>query len=51
MRVLLLLLLLRLEIVEQDCAFLRLLTPVADDHAGAVDDFASVTFAVEHACR
>lgn len=43
-------LLLGLEVVEQDAAFLRLLAPVAYDHAGAVDDFASVAFAVENAC-
>ena len=40
-----------LEIVEQDGTFLGLLTPVADDNAGAVDYFSGVTFAVEHTWR
>ena len=44
-------LLLGLEIVEQDGALLALLAPVADDDAGAVDDFAGVAFAVEHTCK
>ena len=44
------LLLLGLEVVEEDGAFLRLLAPVADDDAGAVDDFAGIAFAVEDAC-
>ena len=43
------LLLLGLEIVEQNRAFLRFLAPIADDDAGAVDDFAGVALAVEHA--
>lgn len=38
-----------LEIVEQDGSLLRFLAPVTDDDAGAVDDFASVPFAVESA--
>lgn len=42
-------LLLSLEVVQQDVALLRLLTPVADDNARAVDDLAGVALAVEHA--
>ncbi len=40
-------LLLRLEVVEQDVALLRLLTPVTNDDAGTVDDFARVALSVE----
>lgn len=40
-------LLLGLEVVEEDRALLGLLTPVADDHAAAVDDLAGVTLTVE----
>ena len=40
-------LLLRLEVVEQDVALLRLLTPVANDDAGTVDDFARVALSIE----
>lgn len=43
-------LLLGLEVVEEDGALLRLLTPVADDDAGAVDDLAGVALTVELAC-
>ena len=42
-------LLLGLEVVEKDRTFLRLLTPVTDDDARAVDDFAGVAFTVEYA--
>ena len=44
-------LLLGLEVVEEDRALLRLLTPVLDDDARAVDDLAGVTLTVENACR
>ena len=40
-----------LEVIEEDGTFLGLLTPVADDDAGAVDDLPGVTFAVEYTCR
>ena len=40
-----------LEVVEEDGALLRLLTPVLDDDARAVDDLAGVALAVEDACR
>ena len=43
-------LLLGLEVVEKDGAFLRLLTPVLDDDAAAVDDLPCVAFAVDLAC-
>jgi hypothetical protein len=36
-----------LEVVEEDGTFLRLLTPVLDNDARAVDDLAGVSFAVE----
>jgi hypothetical protein len=39
-------LLLGLEVVEEDAALLRLLTPVLDNDARAVDDLAGVAFAV-----
>ena len=39
-------LLLGLEVVEEDGALLRLLTPVLDDDAGAVDDLAGVALTV-----
>lgn len=44
-------LLLGLEVVEEDGALLRLLTPVLDDNARAVDDLAGVTLAVDLACK
>jgi hypothetical protein len=43
-------LLLGLEVVEEDAALLRLLTPVLDDDARAVDDLAGVAFTVNLAC-
>ena len=43
-------LLLGLEVVEKDGALLRLLTPVLDDDAAAVDNFSCVAFAVDLAC-
>lgn len=43
-------LLLGLEVVEEDGALLRLLTPVLDDDARAVDDLAGVTLTVNLAC-
>ena len=43
-------LLLGLEVVEEDGALLRLLTPVLDDNARAVDDLAGVALAVDLAC-
>jgi hypothetical protein len=43
-------LLLGLEVVEEDGALLRLLTPVLDDDARAVDDLAGVTLTVDLAC-
>jgi hypothetical protein len=43
-------LLLGLEVVEKDRSLLRLLTPILDDNARAVDNFASVALAVQHAC-
>ena len=42
-------LLLGLEVVEEDGALLRLLTPVLDDDARAVDDLASVALTVNDA--
>jgi hypothetical protein len=44
-------LLLGLEVVEEDGALLRLLSPVLDDNARAVDNLAGVTFTVENACE
>jgi hypothetical protein len=44
-------LLLSLEVVEEDGALLRLLTPILDDDARAVDDLAGVTLTVNLACR
>lgn len=44
-------LLLSLEIVEEDRSLLRLLTPVLDDDARAVDDLASVALTVKNAYR
>ena len=38
-----------LEVIKQDATLLGFLAPVADDHAGAVDDFSGVAFAVENA--
>lgn len=43
-------LLLGLEVVEEDGALLRLLTPVLDDDARAVDDLAGVALTVQDAC-
>ncbi len=43
-------LLLGLEVVEEDGALLRLLTPVLYDDARAVDDLAGVTLTVNLAC-
>ena len=40
-------LLLGLEVVEEDRSLGRLLTPVLDDDAGAVDDLAGVAFTVD----
>jgi ribosomal 30S subunit maturation factor RimM len=40
-------LLLGLEVVEEDAALLGFLTPVLDNDARAVDDFAGVAFAVD----
>ena len=37
------------EVVEEDAALGGFLAPVADDDAGAVDDLAGVSFAVESA--
>jgi len=44
-------LLLSLEVVKEDRALLRLLTPVLDDDARAVDNLAGVTLTVELACE
>jgi hypothetical protein len=44
-------LLLSLEVVEEDGALLRLLTPVLDDNARAVDDLAGVTLTVDLAYK
>ena len=43
-------LLLGLEVVEQNRTLLRLLTPILDDDAAAIDDFPCVAFAVDLAC-
>ena len=43
-------LLLGLEVVEEDGALLRLLTPVLDDNARAVDDLTGVTLTINLAC-
>lgn len=43
-------LVLGLEVVEEDAALLGLLTPILNDDARAVDDFAGVAFAVDLAC-
>jgi hypothetical protein len=43
-------LLLGLEVVEKNGAFLGLFTPVLDDDARAVDDLASIAIAVDLAC-
>lgn len=42
-------LLLGLEVVEQDGTLLRLLTPVLNHDAGAVDDLARIALTVENA--
>lgn len=39
-----------LEVVQEDGTLLRLLTPVLDDDARAVDNLASVALTVENAC-
>jgi hypothetical protein len=41
--------LLGLEVVEEDGALLRLLTPILDDDARAVDDLAGVTLTIQDA--
>src|SRR6266487_4479112 len=46
-----LILLLRVEVVEKDVAFLTLFTPITDNYTRAVDDFAWVTFAIDLAYR
>src|SRR5438874_1667040 len=38
-----------LEVVEEDGAFLGLLTPVTHDDAGAIDDFAGIPFTIQDA--
>jgi len=38
-----------LEVVEEHVPLLALLTPITDDYAGAVDDFARISFSVENA--
>lgn len=43
-------LLLGLEIVEENGALLRLLAPVLNHDAGAVDDLTGVTLTVENTC-
>lgn len=40
-------LLLGLEVVEEDAAFLRLLAPVTHNDAGAVDDLAGVALTID----
>lgn len=40
-----------LEVVQEDGALLRLLTPVLDNDARAVDNLAGVALAVEDACE
>jgi hypothetical protein len=40
--------LLGLEVVEEDGSLLRLLTPVFDDNAGAVDNLACIALAVKN---
>lgn len=40
-----------LEVVEKDRSLLRLLTPILDDNARAVDNFACVSLAVQHTCK
>jgi hypothetical protein len=40
-------LLFSLEVVEEDGALLRLLTPILHDDAGAVDNLSRVAFAVD----
>jgi hypothetical protein len=44
-------LLLGLEVVEEDRPLLRLLTPILDDNARAVDNLACVSLAVQHTCN
>ena len=44
-------LLLGLEVVEEDAAFLALLTPILDNDARAVDNLARVTLTVDLACH
>lgn len=43
-------LLLSLEIVEQNGSLLRLLSPVLNDHARAIDDLSRVSFTIDLAC-
>lgn len=40
---------LAVKVVEEESALLRLLTPILDDDAGAVDDLAGVALTVENA--
>jgi len=40
-------LLLGVEVVEEDRSLLRLLTPILDDNAGAVDNLACISLAVQ----
>ena len=44
-------LLLSVEVVEKDVAFLTLFAPITDHHTRAVDDLTWVTFAIDLACR
>lgn len=44
-------LLLGLEVVEEDGSLSRLLTPVLDNDAGAVDNLSCVTLTVQNACN
>ena len=43
-------LLLSLEVVQEDRSLLRLLTPVLDDDARAVDNLACISLTVQHTC-
>jgi hypothetical protein len=42
-------LLLSLEVVQQHVPLLALLTPIADNHAAAVDDLAGIPLTIQHA--
>lgn len=44
-------LLLGLEVVEEDGALLRLLTPILDDNARAVDNLAGISLTIQNACE